>query len=58
MLSNSEVINKADIIILAFKPHQLESALKNLDLEESENKLFVSILAGITSQDIYDVIYV
>ncbi|EEB11619.1 Pyrroline-5-carboxylate reductase, putative [Pediculus humanus corporis] len=54
VLSNSEVINKADIIILAFKPHQLESALKNLDLEESENKLFVSILAGITSQDIYD----
>jgi pyrroline-5-carboxylate reductase len=44
--SNVEVAEKADVIVLAVKPQQFESATAGLE-EPTANKLIVSILAGV-----------
>ena len=45
--SNVEVLAKAKIIILAFKPHQLEEATGPLKDQFDESHLVISILAGV-----------
>ena len=45
--SNVEVLAKAKIIILAFKPHQLEEATGPLQDQFDESHLVISILAGV-----------
>ena len=47
---NQTVVDSVDMVILAVKPHQLQTALKNL--VGLENKLIVSILAGIKTKKI------
>lgn len=47
-IRNQEVINLADIIILAVKPQILSSVLKDITLVTSSNNLFISIVAGVS----------
>ncbi|WP_246031873.1 pyrroline-5-carboxylate reductase family protein [Salibacterium salarium] len=44
-----EAAKKADIIILAVKPKHIEEALASITGEITENKLVLSVLAGITT---------
>ena len=44
--SNSEVVEESDVVVIAVKPQQLESALKGLG--STTNSLFISICAGVT----------
>lgn len=57
---NGEVAANADIIFLAVKPviypKVMEGLLKNGKFSLIKNKLFVSILAGITTEDLEKVI--
>jgi hypothetical protein len=58
--NNNEVAQKSDIIFLAVKPHMLNVVLDKL-IQDSKintisNKLFVSILAGITLKELEEVI--
>lgn len=58
-LDNSEVAEKCDIIFLAVKPYLLSNAVATMYSEEKldriSNKLFVSILAGITLETLGNV---
>lgn len=47
--SNQEVVEKSDIIFLCMKPQDLEAAMKGV---KHHDKLFVSILAGVTLQNL------
>ncbi|CAG9769554.1 unnamed protein product [Ceutorhynchus assimilis] len=53
---NAVVAQQADIIFLAVKPHILKEAIKTISASPSvsqiKDKLFVSILAGITTNDL------
>lgn len=53
---NSVVAKEADVIFLAVKPHILTEALKQIEAspnaDQIKNKLFISILAGITIKDL------
>ncbi|XP_066140918.1 uncharacterized protein [Euwallacea fornicatus] len=57
---NSVVAKEADIVFLAVKPHILKEALHTISTSTSasqiKNKLFVSILAGITTKDLEDML--
>lgn len=56
---NSVVAKEADIIFLAVKPHILQEAVEQIKASplatKIKNKLFVSILAGITIKDLEEV---
>lgn len=56
---NSLVAKEADIIFLAVKPHILQEAIGQIKASpmaaEIKNKLFISILAGITIKDLEEV---
>lgn len=56
---NSIVAKEADVIILAVKPHILSEALKQIfsskNVSYVKNKLFISILAGITTANLEEV---
>lgn len=56
---NSLVAKEADVIFLAVKPHILTEALKQIEsspiASQIKNKLFISILAGITIKDLEEV---
>ncbi|KAL6426318.1 hypothetical protein ACFW04_009089 [Cataglyphis niger] len=50
-LKNNEVANNCDIIFLTVKPHMLDDALNTFvekKAEKFKNKLFISVLAGIS----------
>lgn len=51
-LKNNEVASNCDIIFLTVKPHMLDDALNTIvekkGIEKCENKLFISVLAGVT----------
>lgn len=53
---NSIVAKEADIIFLAVKPHILGEALTQIltskNSQDVKNKLFISILAGLTTADL------
>lgn len=53
---NSVVAKEAEIVFLAVKPHILKGALDSMATSplapQITNKLFVSILAGITTTDL------
>ncbi|KAF2881081.1 hypothetical protein ILUMI_25083 [Ignelater luminosus] len=59
-LDNSEVTEKCDIIFLAVKPYLLSNAVATMysekKLKKISNKLFVSILAGITLETLENVL--
>ncbi len=45
--SNAEVLTKAKIVVLAFKPHQLDEATEPVRDQFNESHLVISILAGV-----------
>ena len=45
--SNANVLTQAQIVFLAFKPHQLEEATKPIRDQFNNDHLVVSILAGV-----------
>ncbi|XP_070159296.1 pyrroline-5-carboxylate reductase 1, mitochondrial isoform X2 [Polyergus mexicanus] len=51
-LKNNEVANNCDIIFLTVKPHMLDDALNTFveqrAIEKFKNKLFISVLAGVS----------
>ncbi|GAB1864939.1 pyrroline-5-carboxylate reductase [Camponotus japonicus] len=50
-LKNNEVANNCNIIFLTVKPHMLDDALNTIvekKAEKFENKLFISVLAGVS----------
>lgn len=50
---NNEVIQSADIVVLAVKPQMLKTVLQSLTLSPlKSNPLFISVAAGITSNSI------
>ncbi|MFV0559922.1 MAG: pyrroline-5-carboxylate reductase [Enterococcus sp.] len=49
--TNQEIVEKADIVVLAVKPNIIHSVLNNLK-EFSQSALFVSIASGTTLQDL------
>lgn len=51
--SNAEVVNKSDVIMLGMKPQYLDEAIKSID-PIPNNKLYISILAGITIETLND----
>ena len=44
--SNADVLAKAKVIVLAFKPHQLDEATEPVRDQFDESHLVISILAG------------
>lgn len=59
-VDNGRVVEQADVIFLATKPHVLPTAIANIyetisDVLKLHNKLFVSILAGITLEALENV---
>ena len=44
-----DAVKGADVIVLAMKPHQLESALQPLRAEISPNQLIISVAAGVST---------
>ena len=48
--SIQDVVDQAEVIILAVKPYQAQAVLKSLDF--SPEKLLVSTMAGVTSKDL------
>lgn len=48
--SESELVEKCDYIFLAVKPQQLESVLDKAGASFTEDKIIISICAGITSE--------
>lgn len=61
-IDNGKVAEMADVIFLAIKPHILPTAIANIyetvsDCQKVHNKLFVSILAGITLEALENVKY-
>ncbi|MFQ5673408.1 MAG: pyrroline-5-carboxylate reductase [Nitrospinales bacterium] len=45
--SNSEVVEKSDIILLAVKPQAIDKLLNEIKPLDTDQKLFVSIIAGV-----------
>lgn len=57
-LKNSEVANNCDIIFLTVKPLMLDDALNTVvekKTEKLENKLFISVLAGVSLEILHAV---
>lgn len=59
-IHNGKVAEEVDVIFLAIKPHVLANAIANIyetvsDSQKVHNKLFVSILAGITLEALENV---
>jgi len=46
---NKELVNKSDIVILCVKPHFIQSVVENIKDCLTENKLLISIAAGIST---------
>ena len=49
---NSELANKADIIVLSVKPQNMTEALQSIKDTGCSGKLFISIAAGITTANL------
>ena len=50
--TNIEVLRKADVVIIAVKPHQITNLLSDLASEAKSNHLFISIAAGVTLEQL------
>lgn len=53
---NGEVIMKAGYVFLAMKPQFLKDAMDSVAVKCQESRLFISIIAGITTEDIYQAV--
>lgn len=54
--SNTEVVEKSDIVFLAVKPQFLSDVLYEINSSLSEEKLLVSIAAGVKLETIFNII--
>jgi pyrroline-5-carboxylate reductase len=45
---NDEVLGKSDVIIFAVKPQYFQSSIENINKQNINNKLIISIMAGIS----------
>ena len=50
--TNGEVLRKADVVIIAVKPHQVTNLLRDLASEAKSHHLFISIAAGVTLEQL------
>jgi len=50
--NKEQVINDADIIVIATKPHDVESALKDMAIYIKPNQLLISVVAGVSTEAI------
>ncbi len=50
--TNSDVLRKADVVIIAVKPHQATNLLRDLASEAKSHHLFISIAAGVTLEQL------
>ena len=50
--TNSDVLRKADVVIIAVKPHQIINLLNDLASEAKSHHLFISIAAGVTLEQL------
>ena len=50
--SNNDVLRKADVVIIAVKPHQITNLLSDLASEAKSHHLFISIAAGVTLEQL------
>ena len=50
--TNSDVLRKADVVIIAVKPHQIINLLSDLASEAKSHHLFISIAAGVTLEQL------
>lgn len=50
--NNSDAVLKAEIVFLAVKPQQIKSVLSEIKTSVEENKIIISIAAGISSKTI------
>ena len=48
---NSSAMKKADILILAIKPHQIKDLLKEFSSSLSSNQLIISVVTGVSIQE-------
>lgn len=48
--SNSELVQKASIVIIAVKPQNMDDLLEELSRSSHEGHLFISIVAGVTTE--------
>lgn len=53
---NSLAISKADILILAIKPHQLKELLKEFSSSLSPNQILISVVTGVSIQEMREVL--
>ena len=53
---NAAVLHKADVIVIAVKPHQVVELLDELAKEVTSNHLFISIAAGVTLAQLENVL--
>jgi len=52
---NPEVVNKADVIILAVKPYHFKTVVEEIKPELNPDKILISIVAGVGITDLEDV---
>lgn len=55
-LSNEEVVEKSDVIILAVKPNIVKIALETCKSKFDENKILISIVAGVPIKTYKDIL--
>ena len=53
---NKEVVKNSNIIILSIKPHMFEEIIKEIKEELTEDKLIISVAAGITIEKLEELI--
>jgi len=55
-LDNNQVISKANLIILAVKPQYIKHALQNLTDKPANNRIIISIAAGISTASLEELL--
>ena len=53
--NNSEVVAASEIVIIAVKPHIVETVLREVSPDVTSKHLFVSVAAGITIAEMEEV---
>jgi pyrroline-5-carboxylate reductase len=53
---NTEAVKKSDVVILAVKPFQVADLLKQIKNELDKNKIFISVVTGVTISEMEQVI--
>lgn len=54
ILDNKEVVKKADIVFLAVKPYMYKDVIDEIKNYVDDNKIIVTIAAGITLEELYN----